>query len=148
MEEQYVEPTTSGRIRALVPAAVYLLAGAIMYWLAGIIAERNKAELAKYNTADYRDLVPIVTEQLLEMAWLLFVAFLLMAGHVFWMTRAIQLAGRMPIPNQPVLFRTRVRTDPQYIKWVVVVGYVTSGLVLFSGLLGFYAWYSFRNIFR
>jgi len=32
VEEQYVEPTTGGRIRALVPVGVYLLGAALMYW--------------------------------------------------------------------------------------------------------------------
>jgi hypothetical protein len=148
MDEQYVEATTGGRIRALVPSAVFLLAGALMYWLAGIIAQRHEAELANYSTGDYRAVLPVVSQHLLEVAWLRFLIFLAMAAYTFGVTRAIQVAGRWPIPNQPVLFRTRVRTNPRYIKGVVVLGYVTSGLVLLSGLLGFYAWYSFRDIFH
>jgi hypothetical protein len=126
-----------------------------MYWLAGIIAQRNEAILAKYSAADYSSfdshqeaIVSVVSQQLLEVAWIRFLVFLAIAGHIIWMTRAIQIAGQWPIPNAPVLFRTRVRSDPRYIKWAVALGYVTSGLVLLSGLLGFYAWYIFRNIFR
>ena len=65
MEEQYVEPTTDGRIRALVPVAIYLLGGALLYWLAGIIAQQDEAELAKYRTAeDYRALAAIGSQKL------------------------------------------------------------------------------------
>jgi len=113
---------------------------------AGIIAQRHQVELAKY--ADYRDMVPVVSRHLLETAWIRFLIFLAMAGHIFWVTRAIQVAGRWPIPNGQVLFRTRVRTDLGYIRWVVVLGYVASGIFLLNGLLGFYAWYSFLEIFR
>lgn len=151
MEEQYIEPTSRGRILALVPTAAYLLGATLMYWLAGNNDQRNEAILAKYSTADYRAIVPVVSQQLLEVAWLRFLVFLAMAGHIFWMTRAIQIAGQFPIPNAPVLtpvlFRTRVRTDPRHIKWSVVFGYVASGLMLLSGLLGFYAWYRYHNIF-
>ena len=149
MEEQYVEPTTDGRIRALVPVAVYVLAGALLYWLAGIIAQQDEAELAKYHTAeDYRAIVAIGSQKLWEGAWLHLLISLVAVGHIFRETRAIQVAGRWPIPNEPVLFRTRVRTDPRYIKCVVVLGYVAIGLFVLSSLFRFYLWYSYQEILR
>jgi hypothetical protein len=149
VEEQYVEPTTGGRIRALMPVAVYLLGGALLYWLAGIIAQQDEAELAKYHTAeDHRAIVAIGSQKLLEGAWLHLLISLLAGGYIFRKTRAIQVASRWPIPNEPVLFRTRVRTDPRYIKRVVALGYVAIGLFVLSSLFRFYLWYSFREILR
>ena len=148
MEKQYIDPTTGGRIRALSTPALYLIGGALTYWLAGIIAQRHEAELAKYSTADYRAILPVVSRHLLEVAWLRFIILLAIAGNIFWWTRAIQVAGQWPTPNEPVLFRTRIRTDPRYINGVVLLGYVASGLFVLCSLLGFYAWYSFRDIFR
>ena len=149
MEEQYVEPTTGGRIRALVPVAVYLLGGALLYWLAGFIVQRDEAELAKYQTAeDYRAILAIGSQKLLEGAWLHLLISLVAGGYIFRKTRAIQVAGRWPIPNELVLFRTRVRTDPRYIKCIVVLGYVAIGLFVVSSFFRFYLWYSFREIIR
>lgn len=155
VEEQYIKPTSSGRVRALVPSTVYLLGGLLVYWLAGIVVQRNEATLSKYSPADYSSfesyleaIAAVVSQHLLEVAWIRFLCFLVIAGHIVWMTRAIQIAGQWPIPNTPVLFRTRVRSDPRFIKWVVILGYVAGGLTLFNSLLGFYAWYVFRNSFR
>src|ERR1044071_544745 len=104
MEEQYIEPTTGGRLRALVPVAVYLLGSALTYWLAVIIAQRHEAELAKYTTAeDYLVIASVVGQQLLEGAWLRLLIWLAIAGHIFWMTRAIQMACQCPISNRPFL---------------------------------------------
>ena len=154
MEQRYVEPTSGGRIRVLGLMVVYLLGGTLLYWLAGIYDRRNTAILAKYSAADSSSsgnhleaMVHVVSQQLLEAAWIRFLAFLPMVGHIVWKTRAIQIAGQWPTPNEIVLFRTRVRSDPRYIKSAVALGYMTSGIVLLNGLLGFYAWYGFRSIF-
>ncbi len=155
MGEQYIEPTSSSRVRALIPLIAYLLAAMLLYWLTGIMVQRHEAILAKYSPADYGSfesyqiaIANVVSQHLLEVAWVRFLCFLVVAGHITWTTREIQIAGQWPIPNAPVLFRTRVRSDPRFIKWMVMGGYIASGLNLFNSLLGFYAWYVFQNIFR
>jgi uncharacterized membrane protein YfcA len=116
VEDRYVEPTAAQRVRALSEIAAYLLGSALVAWMIRHADPRQTA---------------IVT--------FLFLAAI--ASDMTRRTRQIQVAREWPTPNESVLYRTRIRSSPWYVRIAVAAGYISAALCLLFAFLALYAWY-------
>lgn len=148
MEARYIDPTSSGRRQLVIVLASYLALLGLLVWLSSYFGHRFEALLdqVKGATAGNEEVFFAEIRQLqFEVAVVRFIAFLAIAAPIIAITRALQVARQWPIPGFPVAFRSRVRSEPRYIRAAVVGGYLSGAMCLFSGLLGFYAWFLLRS---
>ena len=147
MEEHYIEPSLAGRARALVPILVCFALAVALFWLdGGSVRDMYQSGGGSAAVDAHNTYLREVMGLKLEAAWITFTLCCLFAAHIARLARKIQTSGQWPTPNDPVLFRTKVQTNPRYIQTAVALGYVAAFLWLLLSFTGFYSWYVLYQI--
>ena len=145
MGPQYLEPTRAGWFRLLLWAGAFVLCSGTLLFVADVYDRRQAELIEDFAAADaYGDIVGQLSPILFEVAVVRALVFGVIAGWIAWLTIRLRRVGQWPLPGAPVLFRTRIRTEPRYIKTAVILGYAGAAVTAINGLLGFYTWYLLR----